>query len=102
MQLTVSSRHMELDSKLRLRAEEILRRLGGLGVRAVRGHLLLDVVGGLPWAELRIEPAGRTTMVATATADDHRTALDLVSSKMRRQIRRANSRSRAQRHVVAS
>lgn len=102
MQLTVSARHMELDAKLRLRAEEILRRLGQLGVQAVRGHLILDVVGGLPWAEMRIEPAGSSLLVATATADDHRTALDLVSSKMRRQVRRVNTRLRSQRQVLAS
>ncbi len=102
MLLTIASRHTTLEPTLESRAHEIAQRLGRLGHRALRGTAIFDRVAGLPWVELRVSCSGGTTLVATATADDHRTALDVVDRKMRRQLRRSNTRPRATRHALAT
>lgn len=102
MQLTIASRRTTLEPTLESRAHEVADRLGRLGPRAMRGTAVFDTVAGLPWVELRVHCRGGTVLVATGTADDHRTALDVVDRKMRRQLRRSNTRSRATRHALVT
>jgi ribosomal subunit interface protein len=102
VQITVTARHMPLESTLRDRVGEVLRRLDRIGARVLEATAIFDVVGGRPWVELRLHLAPGQLLVATATADDHRTAVDLVDAKMRRQLRRSRTRPRAQRHAMAS
>ncbi|HET9066688.1 MAG TPA: HPF/RaiA family ribosome-associated protein [Gemmatimonadales bacterium] len=102
MQLDIASRHATLEPTLERRTHEIAERLGRLGPRALQGTAVFDTVAGLPWVELRVHCSGGATLIATATADDHRTALDVVDRKMRRQLRRTNTRPRAARHATAT
>lgn len=102
MQLTIASRRTTLEPTLERRTHEVAERLGRLGPHALRGTAVFDTVAGLPWVELRVYCSGGIILVATATADDHRTALSVVDGKMRQQLRRSNTRPRAARHALAT
>jgi ribosome-associated translation inhibitor RaiA len=85
---------------LRERAHDALGRLGRIGNRVMEGTAIFDSIAGSAWVELRLHLSGGTLLVATAEAPDHRTALDLVEEKARRQVRRANARPLAHRHAL--
>ena len=102
MQIDIAARHMSLEPTIRDRVEEVVRRLDRIGERIITAHAILDVVGGMPWVELRLHLAPGQLLVATASADDHRTALDLADARMRRQLRRSHTRPRAHRHALAT
>jgi ribosome-associated translation inhibitor RaiA len=101
MQITVSTRHhLALVDALRQRAHLVLDRLGRIGDRAIEGTAVFDVIAGRSWVELRVRLRGGTLVVASAEGPDHRSALDQVEEKVRRQVRRANTRPLAHRHAV--
>lgn len=101
MHVTVSARHnLDIDASLRDRAHEVLDRLGRVGDRALEGTVVFDTVAGQSFAEIRMHCAGGQVLVAKAEAADHRSALDLVEEKLRRQLRRVQKRPLAQRHVL--
>lgn len=101
MHITVSARHeVRLVDALRERAHGALARLGRIGNRVMEGTAIFDSIAGSAWVELRLHLAGGTLLVATAEALDHRTALDLVEEKARRQVRRAHARPLAHRHAL--
>jgi ribosome-associated translation inhibitor RaiA len=101
MQITVSARHdVRLVDSLRTRAHAVLGRLGQLGDRVLEGTAIFDSIAGSAWVELRLHLVGGKMLVATAEAPDHRTALDRVEGKARRQVRRANTRPLAHRHAM--
>ncbi len=101
MHVTVSARHnLAIDAALRDRAHEVLDRLGRAGDRALEGTVVFDTVAGQSHAEIRMHCVGGQVLVASAEAGDHRSALDQVEEKLRRQLRRVQKRPLAQRHVV--
>lgn len=101
MRVTVSARHsLTLDTLLRDRAHAVLERLGRVGDRALEGTVVFDTTAGESVAEIRLHCVGGRVLVAAAAAVDHRSALDAVEEKMRRQVRRMQKRPLAQRHVV--
>jgi ribosome-associated translation inhibitor RaiA len=101
MQITVSARHdVHPVDTLRARAHAVLDRLGQLGDRVLEGTAIFDTIAGSAWVELRLHLSGGRMLVATASAADHRTALDLVEDRARRQVRRANTRPLAHRHAI--
>ena len=101
MHITVSARHdVRLVDTLRIRAHDALDRLGRIGNRVLEGTAIFDSIAGSAWVELRLHLTGGTMLVATAEAPDHRTALDRVEEKVRRQVRRANDRPLAHRHAL--
>lgn len=100
MHITVSARHdVRPVDTLRSRAHAILVRLGSLGDRVLEGTAIFDSIAGSAWVELRLHLSGGGLLVARAQAVDHRTALDRVEVKARRQVRRANTRPLAHRHA---
>lgn len=101
MHITVSARHdVRLVDALRTRAHEALDRLGHIGNRVIEGTAIFDSIAGSAWVEFRMHLTGGTMLVATAEAPDHRTALDRVEEKVRRQVQRANARPLAHRHAL--
>lgn len=102
MQITVSARHhLPLVDTLRQRTHLVLDRLGRIGDRALEGTAVFDTIAGRAWVELRLHLTGGTMVIASAEAPDHRSALDQVEEKVRRQVRRANTRPLAHRHAVS-
>jgi ribosomal subunit interface protein len=86
MQLTITSRHNEVPEALRERAEAVLDRLARFAHRPTRAQVEFDLVHQRATAELRLHAARGTVHIASAEADDHRTALDRAAAKLRRQL----------------
>ena len=98
MRTTISARHTAVDDALRARTERVLERLGHFSSRAVGATAVFDTVAGRPAAELRLHCAGKPTLISTAAADGHRSALDKAEARMKRQLARVADRPRASRH----
>lgn len=101
MRTTISARHVAVDESLRSRTEQVLERLGHFTSRAVEATAVFDTIAGRPAAELRLNCAGKPTLVSTAGGDAHRSALDKAEARMRRQLSRVATRPRTNRHSDA-
>jgi ribosomal subunit interface protein len=104
MKVTITARHGEIPDQLRQRAEEIVERLAKLAKRPTSAHVTFDLVHQRATAEVVLNAARGAVHVASADATDHRTALDRVAAKIRRQLdkeevrpARAGSRKAARR-----
>jgi ribosomal subunit interface protein len=86
MEIIVTARHGEVPEALRVRAEQVVARLAKLAHRPTAGHVTFDLEHQRATAELRLTAARGVTYIETAEAADHRTALDRVVSKLRRQL----------------
>jgi ribosome-associated translation inhibitor RaiA len=52
------------------------------------------------WVELRVHVRGGQILVGTATADDHRTALDRAEEKLKKQLDKITSQWRSRRSTT--
>lgn len=86
MEIIVTARHGEVPEALRARAEQVVARLAKLAHRPVSANVTFDLEHQRATAELRLTAARGAIHIATAEAADHRTALDRVVSKLRRQL----------------
>jgi len=86
--VTVAVRHCEIGADLRERAELIMQRLASLTPFAREGAVVFDVVPQAGQVEARLHLAGGKFLVASAEATEHRTALDQVEGRLRRQLER--------------
>ena len=86
MLVTITSRHDEVAEALRERAEVLVLRLAKLAHRPSHAQVEFDLDHRRPTAEIRLHVARGVVHVATAEADDHRTALDRAAAKLRRQL----------------
>jgi len=84
--VTVTARHCAIQDDLRSRAEVIVRRLAQLSPFVQEGAVVFDAgpTGGV--VELRLHLSGGRVLVATAEADEHRSALDLAEGRLRGQL----------------
>ncbi|MCL4865664.1 MAG: HPF/RaiA family ribosome-associated protein [Gemmatimonadales bacterium] len=98
MRTTITTRHCEIADALRDRAQLVMDRLVALSDRAAEPTVIFDVEAGLHQVELRLQAAGGKVLVATAEGPDHRKALDRAEGKLRRQLVRTVSKTRARRH----
>ena len=92
--VTVAARHCDIGTDLRERAEAIAQRLAGLTPFAREAAVVFDTGPLDGQVELRLHLAGGRVLVASAEAPEHRTALDQVESRMRRQLERPAARPR--------
>ncbi len=100
MRITVSTRHhLQLSEAMRSRALEVIDRLARVGDLVLEATAVFDQVAGRALAEIRLHCRGERVLVATAEAGDHRSALDAVEEKLRRQVRRAQTRPLGLRHA---
>ena len=86
MDTTITRRHGEIPEALRARVTRLVERLARLATRPTAAHVTFDQEHQLATAELRMVAARGVVHVASATAADHRTALDRVAAKLRRQL----------------
>lgn len=86
--VTVAVRHCEVGLDLRERAETIVQRLAGLSPFAREAAVVFDAGPLAGQVEMRLHLAGGRILVASAEATEHRTALDQVEGRMRRQLER--------------
>ena len=102
MQTTITARHCEISDALRERALTVVERLGNLANRPIEATVVFDTEGLRQIAELRLHIARGEVLVATAEAEDHRTALDRAEDKLRRQVEKASAYPRRSRPSQAN
>jgi len=98
MRVTIAARHCDVSDDLRERARAQIERLARLARRPDRARVLFAEDAGKPMVELQLHTATHLH-VASAPAADHRTALDLALSRMRRQLVRDRETPRTRRRV---
>lgn len=94
MLINVSARHCRVADSIRRRAEERLRRMVRFEPRIHTADVIFEHDHGLYAVEVRAFIAGRSTIIAHATAADARSALDQVLSRLRTQLQRQRERIR--------
>lgn len=96
MRIMITARHGEVPDALRARAETLIARLSRLAERPTSAQIEFDFEHQRAVAELRLNAARGTVLVAGADAPDARTALDRAAMKLRRQLdKRETTRRRA-------
>ncbi len=94
MEIMVTARHGAVPDELRTRAEQVVTRLARLAHRPTAANVTFDLNHHRAMAELRLTAARGVLFVATGEAADHRTALDRVAAKLRRQLDKAETNPR--------
>jgi ribosomal subunit interface protein len=94
MQVTITARHNEIPDDLRTRAEDLVARLAKRATRPTSAHVTFDMEKQRATAEVVLNAARGAVHVAVADADDHRTALDRVAAKLRRQLDKGTTPAR--------
>jgi ribosomal subunit interface protein len=94
MEIIVSTRHGEVPESLRARAERVVARLAQLAHRPTVARVTFDRERQRATAEVRLTAARGAVHIASAEAMDHRTALDRVAAKLRRQLDKRGSSAR--------
>ena len=89
MDIIITARHGEVPEALRLRAEQVVTRLARLALRPTAANVTFDTARQRALAEVRLTAARGVLYVASGEAADHRTALDRVAAKLRRQLDKA-------------
>jgi len=98
MQVTITARHCDVSDELRERAQSQVERLARLARRPERARVLFSEEAGKPTVELQLHTALQLH-VASAPGNDHKTALDLALSRLRRQLVRVPKPARARRRI---
>ncbi len=98
----ITVRHCDISDPLRDRALTVLDRLGGAAAPAVDCAVVFDRSADGHRVEVRLRAEHGDVLIATAAAGDHRAALDLAETKLRRQLARSSGRARQARHSAAS
>jgi ribosomal subunit interface protein len=86
MRTTVTARHCEIPDDLRARAESVLEKLAKAAHRPQSAEVVFDLDHGRKVVELQFHLPRGQVRVATAEAEDFRSALDRVAAKMRNQL----------------
>ena len=86
MRITITARHVEIPDELRARARTLLDRLGKVAARPHDAQVVFADDHGEAAVEVRLHTARGKVYVGKALADDHRTALDRATQRVRRQL----------------
>ena len=89
MRITITARHCELPAGLEERTRAVLERLSKVAGRPHDARAIFGTDHGASTVELRLHTARGHVHVATASGDDHRSALDRAAAKVRRQLDKA-------------
>ena len=86
MRTTVTARHCEIPDDLRTRAESVLAKLARAAHRPQSAEVIFDVDHGRKIVEIQLHLPRGQVRVASAEAEDFRSALDRVAAKLRNQL----------------
>ncbi len=92
MRTIVTARHCDIPDELRERAEQLVVKLAKAAHRPQRAEVVFDADHGQKVVELQLYLPRGQVKVASAEADDFRTALDRVVEKVRNQLRKNSPR----------
>lgn len=93
MRITVTARHCEIPDELRHRAESMVAKAVKAAHRPQRGEIVFDADHGRKVVEIHVFLPRGQVKVASAEADDFRTALDRAVDKVRNQLDKEPRRS---------
>jgi ribosomal subunit interface protein len=96
MRITVTARHTDIPDELKERAHEQMERAAKLAHRPHRAGVVFDADHGKKLVEVQIGMPRGVVKIASAEADDFRTALDRAVDKLRSQLDKLPERSRRQ------
>ena len=99
MQSTFAARHCEVADGLKARAHEVMDRLAHLPPHAIEGGVIFDLTAEGHLIELKLHIPGGRWLVASAVRTDQRTALDRAEEKLKKQLDRAATQYRRDRHA---
>ncbi len=91
MQISVTFRHMEPSSTLKVYVEQKLERLGKLFYRDVEANVVLSVEKHRHRAEIWVK-GDKTTFNCTEEKEDMYQAIDLAADKIQRQVKKYKSK----------
>lgn len=89
MRTTVTARHCEIPEELRERAETLIAKTAKAAHRPQRAEIVFDADHGRKVVEIQLYLPRGQVKVASAEADDFRTALDRALDKVRNQLDKA-------------
>jgi len=92
MRLDITFRNLEPTDELRQSVERRMEKVGRFMRPPVEGHVVLKEEKHRHIAEVSVSGAGEPAHVASAEAEDMRTAIDLVMHKIETALRRAHDR----------
>lgn len=92
MQVKITGRHMSVTEHMKSYAEEKAQKLIRFFDRIQEIRVVLDYEGGKPAVEFLADVELTDDFVARETNDDMHAAIDLVSDKLERQLRRHKER----------
>ncbi|NRB72082.1 MAG: ribosome-associated translation inhibitor RaiA [Xanthomonadales bacterium] len=101
MQLTITGHHVEVTPAMRAYTTEKMQRLERHFDQVVSVDVILNVEKLDQIAEATVNAGGRT-LFATDTAEDMYAAIDGLSDKIDRQVRRLKGKLREHHHVKPS
>lgn len=93
MRTTVTARHCAIPDRLRLRAHEQIVKVAKVAHRAQDADIVFDADHGRKVVEIKLHLPRSHWKVATAEADDFRTALDSAVDKLRNQLDKSGRRT---------
>jgi ribosomal subunit interface protein len=86
MRTTVTARHCDIPEELRSRAETLIAKAAKAAHRPQRAEVVFDADHGQKVVEIHLYLPRGQVKVATAEADDFRSALDRAVDKVRNQL----------------
>jgi ribosomal subunit interface protein len=102
MQVNITARHCNVSERIRLEAEERVKRLTKYEPRVDNAVIAFDADHGDKLVETRVSLAGSHPIVAHGSGDDFRTALDRSLGRLTRQLKRRRERVRNHKSVKLS
>lgn len=94
MRVTVTARHCEIPEELRIRAEDLVTKVTKSAHRPQRAEIIFDADHGTKVVELHVKLPRGQVKIASAEADDFRSALDRAVDKLRSQLDKDSGRPR--------
>jgi ribosomal subunit interface protein len=92
MRTTVTARHCEIPDDLRDRAESLVQKLAKAAHRPQSAEVVFDTDHGQKVVELQFHLTRGQVRIASAEAEDFRSALDRAVAKMRNQLDKNSGR----------
>ena len=93
MRTTVTARHCEISEDLRARAASVVEKTAKIASRAQSAEVIFNVDHGVKVIEMKLMMPRGQVRIATAEADDFRTALDRAAAKIRNQLKKDERRA---------
>lgn len=92
MRIIVTARHCEISDELRARAETMVGKVAKAAHRPQRAEIVFDADHGRKVVEIQLYLPRGQVKIASAEAEDFRSALDRVGAKLRNQLDKNSGR----------